>query len=353
MTIVRKLRGHSCVTAAILALFFGPALKGRPKTDIIVMKNGDRYTCEIVSLQQGQLKVKTVNTTGSVLLDWSKVDRIESTQFFAVELSDGSYFAGTIAKVPDKDVVNDFRISSDGATTAVSAGAVVTIARSGDKLKGRLSGSVSAGFNYAKGNNTTQYNVNADVTARGRTQQLVALVSSTFSGQSGAPSTQRNDLTIQYWKALSRNWLIGSYDDFLRSNEQQLNLRATVGGVGARRLIRTNRTELTAGAGAVFTTEHYKASADTVDLRRNTEGLIAVEFSMFRFDSTNITAASAVFPSFTTPGRIRVDSNVSGKIDMTHSVNFTISFYSNFDSEPPVNVPRSDAGINLGFGWTF
>ena len=53
----------------------------RQKTDVVVMKNGDRYTCEIVSLSQGQLKVKTVNTTGSVLLDWMKVDRINSTQY--------------------------------------------------------------------------------------------------------------------------------------------------------------------------------------------------------------------------------------------------------------------------------
>ena len=40
--------------------------EARTKTDVVVMKNGDRYTCEIVSLSQGQLKVKTVNTTGAV-----------------------------------------------------------------------------------------------------------------------------------------------------------------------------------------------------------------------------------------------------------------------------------------------
>ena len=55
----------------------------------------------------------------------------------------------------------------------------------------------------------------------------------------------------------------------------------------------------------------------------------------------------------TTPGRLRVDTNVTGKIDLTHSVDITISLYSNFDSHPPVNVPRSDNGVNLGFGWSF
>jgi putative salt-induced outer membrane protein YdiY len=317
------------------------------------MKNGDRYTCEIVGLSQGQLKVKTVNTTGSVLLDWEKVDRIQSTQFFAVELSDGSYLAGIIEKVPVTQALNDFNVTAGGQTISVSGAAVVSIVRSGRKLKGRLSGAISAGFNYTKGNSTKQYNLTASVTARSRTQEFTPAVSSTFSGQSNASTTRRNDVSFQYWKALSRNWLVGSYEDFLRSDEQQLDLRATFGGFGARRLVRTNRTYLTLAAGAVFTTEHYRATDDVPERQKNTEGLIAVRFSMFRFDSTNITAESFIYPSITTPGRYRIDSNVNGKIDLTHSVNVTLSFYSNFDSHPPVNVPRTDAGVNLGLGWSF
>jgi putative salt-induced outer membrane protein YdiY len=317
------------------------------------MKNGDRYTCEIVGLSQGQLKVKTVNTTGSVLLDWARVDRIQSTQFFAVELSDGSNLAGIIEKVPDTEALNDFRVTAGGKTTFVSGAAVVSIARSGRRLKGRLSGAVSAGFNYTKGNSTKQYNLSGSVTARSRTQEFTPAVSSTFSSQSEASSTRRNDISFQYWKALSRNWLIGSYNDFLRSDQQQLDLRATFGGFGARRLVRTNRTNLTLAAGAVFTSEHYRPTDHGAERQKNTEGLIAVRFSMFRFDSTNITAESFLYPSITTPGRLRIDSNVTGKIDLTHSVNVTLSFYSNFDSHPPVQAPRTDAGVNLGLGWSF
>jgi hypothetical protein len=44
--------------AAVITLSMMAALNARPKTDIVTMKNGDRYTCQIVSLSQGQLKVK-------------------------------------------------------------------------------------------------------------------------------------------------------------------------------------------------------------------------------------------------------------------------------------------------------
>jgi hypothetical protein len=342
----------AAAVGVFLALWPPASLIARPKTDIVTMRNGDRYTCEIVSLDQGQFQVKTVNTTGAVLLDWSKVDRIESNQFFVVELSDGSSFAGTIQKVPDKDTVADFWITAEGTTIKVSAPAVVVIARSGKRLQGRLSGNVSAGVNYAKGNSTRQYNVNATMTVRGRTQELIPSISSSFSGQSGATSTERNDFNLQYWKALSRNWVAGIYDDFLKSTEQQLDLRATVGGFGGRRLFRTNRTMFILVGGAVFTSEHYNASVGQPD-QKSTEGLIGARFSMFRFDSTNITAQSFVFPSITDPGRVRIDTNVSGKVDLTHNFNLTLSFYNNFDSRPPPDVPRTDVGINLGLGWSF
>jgi hypothetical protein len=334
-----------------MALALANPLSGRPKTDVITMKNGDRYTCEIVGLSDGQLAVKTVNTTGSVLLDWTKVDRIESTQFFAVELSDGSYLAGVIEKVPEADTINDFRITVAGQRMDVSAAAVVFISRSGAKLKGRLRGSVSAGVNYTKGNSATQYDFNGTVTLRTRTQEFTPAVATTFSGDN-ATSTLRNDVSFQYWRALSSNWMIGSYNDFLRSDEQQLDLRAIFGAVGARRLKRTNRTNLTVVGGVVFTNEHYSGSSEA-DRQKNAEGLVAVRFSMFRFDSTNLYADTYLYPSITNPGRLRIDSNVTGKIDMTHSVYLTVSFYSNFDSHPPVQVPRTDAGVNFGFGWSF
>jgi putative salt-induced outer membrane protein YdiY len=317
------------------------------------MKNGDRYTCEIVSLSQGQLKVKTINTTGSILLDWLKVDRVTSTQYFAVELSNGRDLAGVIEMVPAASGVRSyFRIAAAGLVAEVTAVDVVTIARSDRRLWGRLSGGISAGFSYAKGNNETSYNVNGNLNARTRDHEFALSLSSTFTGQPGGQGTDRNDLTLQYWKSLSRNWLVGSYNDFLRSQEQELDLRATFGLVVGRRLKRTNRTSVTVSSGAAYTNERYRREQGP-SRRRAAESLFGLRFSIFRFDSTNLTADTKVFPSLTDTGRVRIDSNISGKIDFTHSVNWTVNIYSNFDSRPPTNAPRSDYGVSFGLGWSF
>jgi hypothetical protein len=340
---------------AVVVLFVARTAQARPKTDIVTMTNGDRYTCEIVSLAQGQLKIKTANTTGTVVVDWAKVDRIETTQYFAVELSDGRTLAGVISKAPAKDgVPHDFRVEGPDAALEAAATEVVTIKRSGMKLKGRLSGGISAGFSYAKGNNQTTYNLNGDVSARGRSNEFHMAYSSNYSGQPGDEGTSRYDLVLQYWKNLSRNWMVGSYTDFLRSEEQQLDLRATLGAIVGRRLVRTNRTLLTVVSGIVFTTERYSPDSGLPARHNNVEGLGGVSFSIFRFDSTNVTADSKLFPSITDPGRFRIDTSINGKIDLTHSIYWNVSLYSNYDSRPPIpDVPKSDFGVSFGLGWTF
>jgi hypothetical protein len=58
---------------------------------------------------------------------------------------------------------------------------------------------------------------------------------------------------------VSENWLVGGYNDILRSDEQQLDLRAAFGGFAGRHPVRTNRTTPMTVAGAVFTSERYSA----------------------------------------------------------------------------------------------
>lgn len=61
----------------ILVLVSVPLL-ARDKTDVLVMKNGDRMTCEIKGLETGVLYVSFDYIDGTASVDWSKVARLES-----------------------------------------------------------------------------------------------------------------------------------------------------------------------------------------------------------------------------------------------------------------------------------
>ena len=72
------------------ALVLAPALFAREKTDVLVMKNGDRLTCQVKGLDAGVLYVSFDYIDGTASVEWSKVARLESDQLFIVKTEDGS-----------------------------------------------------------------------------------------------------------------------------------------------------------------------------------------------------------------------------------------------------------------------
>src|SRR5580700_1939823 len=86
------------IRALILSSFLllTPPLFARDKTDVMVMKNGDRMTCEIKGLDGGVLYVSFDYIDGTASVDWSKVAHLESKQLFIVKTQDGSMYTGML-----------------------------------------------------------------------------------------------------------------------------------------------------------------------------------------------------------------------------------------------------------------
>src|ERR1700744_2710137 len=84
---------------AITVFIFYPCIaqaSSREKTDIIYMQNGDKITCEIRSLEKGQLTVKADYTDSTIVIDWEKVDHIESKQDFVITDPKGHAYTGSV-----------------------------------------------------------------------------------------------------------------------------------------------------------------------------------------------------------------------------------------------------------------
>src|ERR1700722_21004504 len=61
----------------------------KQKDDVVVMKNGDRFTGEIKKLENGVLYFKAAYMVDSVQLDWARVDHVESKDQYFVFLTNG------------------------------------------------------------------------------------------------------------------------------------------------------------------------------------------------------------------------------------------------------------------------
>ena len=96
-------RGHalaSAWTASLLTLASLVAYPGTvsaaPKTDVVVMTNGDRITGEIKSLEYNQLKLSTYHM-GTIYIEWDKIASLQSDQYLLLERTDGTRYYGQLA----------------------------------------------------------------------------------------------------------------------------------------------------------------------------------------------------------------------------------------------------------------
>src|SRR6185503_11073737 len=89
--LVRRMRGRPHTPTLLTILFvlsLAPAAAAQPKTDIVVLSNGDRITGEISSLERGRLEYKT-DDIGTLQVEWDNVARLEAVGMFEIVTRDG------------------------------------------------------------------------------------------------------------------------------------------------------------------------------------------------------------------------------------------------------------------------
>jgi hypothetical protein len=139
----------------------------------------------------------------------------------------------------------------------------------------------------------------------------------------------------------------------LKSNQQDLALRSTYGGGFGRKLILTDRTTLLAIGGEAHSHETYHVSSGTEASRDNSEALFGITFSTFRFGTLDIGSQSFLFPSLTDPGRFRLSSQSSLRIELIRNFTWNLQLYENHDTRLPINAPKNDLKVTKSVGWTF
>jgi hypothetical protein len=73
-------------------LLFSLPLVAQGKNDVLVMKNGDRFACEIKGLSADVLSVSLVYVDGTIAVQWSQVARLESDRLLsAIPGADGEW----------------------------------------------------------------------------------------------------------------------------------------------------------------------------------------------------------------------------------------------------------------------
>jgi hypothetical protein len=94
---------HSTIILMTL-MFLMSGVARAEKTDIIILKNGDRVTGEIKTLEAGLLEFKT-DTMGTVRIEWRFISEIISSKHQSIETAAGQRLLGTLQKPSSGDHV--------------------------------------------------------------------------------------------------------------------------------------------------------------------------------------------------------------------------------------------------------
>ncbi len=322
----------------------------RLHTDVVYMKNGDKITCEIRSLEQAQLTIKQEYANSTVVLDWNRVDHIQTKQPFVVVDAKGGASSGIVSETADKHIVK-----VAGATSKeIPHDEVVSIEQTGETFMRRLRGDVDLGSSFAQSNAQKNLTLDSDLTYQGTTNIASLTSNSQFTSQKETTDTNETTVKSEYFRQMRKSdWYGGAIANFLSSSEQQIDLRTTLGGALAVRPIFTNKTNLSLIAGLAFTSEKDEANATSTASKRSLDSAAAVQFSTFRFDSTTFSSTLWVYPSLTTLGRVRVTFNQDLYYKFYKDFYIRGSFYDNYDNRPVIGAPPNNLGVSTTLGWSF
>jgi putative salt-induced outer membrane protein YdiY len=337
--------------AGVLSLMWSCGLYAAPKTDIVVLINGDRMTGEVKDLERGILTFST-EFMGTISIEWEKVAQLKSGQLFEVELMDGTKVYGRPTSAGDERAL--ILAPGDGSEVRiVPVDQTVRIAALDEgRLRDRLDGYVNVGWSAAAANDVSQYSLGLGATYRDPVRSWEVSYTALQSESSDNPSSQSQSLQLEQRRFMRDRWFWSGAGSLEANDELGLDLRALLGGGFGRHLIQSARQELWVVSGLAVTREEFTDGTTQESL----EGILGGSYDLYRFDDpeVDISADLRVFPSFTISGRVRTSAGVTASYEIVKDLTYQLSFTHSSDSEPQsAGAATSDWSVVASLGYEF
>src|SRR3954466_1455986 len=346
--------------ARIISILFGltvcilPPAFAREKTDVIVMKNGDRITGEVKRLENGVLKVDLDYVDGTLSIRWLKAARLESKALFLVQLEDGNIFSGKVITSQGPIPLSIEIQPEDQQSFRIEESRVVRMTQTSEALLHRFSANVTLGATYSKGNNATQYNIGSVVDYTEVRWGGSLNYSSNLASNTGATTTTRNQVDLAAYRLLRwQNYFYQGTAGFLQSSVQGIDRQTTLGmGIG-RYVKNSNLIRFTILGGLGWQRINYVPEVSIQRMQDTAVGLISSNLEVFSFKKTRLKVYGTLAPALSQRGRLFSRLNATYYLSVFGKVDWNFSFYGSWDTQPPAHLPSSDYGTSTGLSYTF
>jgi hypothetical protein len=340
-----------CTGFFALFALLAPPLASAEKTDVVVLKNGDRLTGEISSLRRGLLEFKT-DTMGTVQIEWEEVARVESGLLYEVDLESGARHFGSLKPAPEPGRLEVRNAEGKVASLPVPETIRITPIDTSGSIGNLLDGYVDFGFSYSDATSVNQLSTSAGISRR----DFHRLSTLDFSlVESDAPEIEAattSSLTGEIRNFLGNRRFWSGFGRLEQNDSLGLDLRTLVGAGVGRYVVQSNRREFAGMIGLAGTKENF----DDGQTEESLEGFLGVQYNSFRFHSPewSLSAGLAVFPSLTISGRIRTATTLRLRYEIFTDLYAQLAVGHSYDSKPQSEgAEKTDYTLTSSLGYKF
>src|SRR5262245_35201878 len=349
----RSSRGRAAaglpLAAAVLLLAGAPPSPAlAAKTDVVVLRNGDRLTGEVQELSRGRLRFKT-DDIGTIDIEWDKAVSVDADATFEVMDLDGRQFFGALRPGLRP---GELRIVSPLGDWTLDLVRGVVIQRLGATFWQRLDGSIDAGLSYTSSSELFKLDLSARIVMTRRAYEVSLDGESTMTRQADVEDTRRNNLTLAYGRRFTHHWVAFGQAQVEQNRELGFDLRAAIAGGGGRNLVHGRRQQLRSGLALSVNREKPLEGETTTNL----EAVLLLTYDLFSYDfpKVDVYADLAGFAGLSDWGRTRLEVDVRVKRELLKDFTVSLRVYESYDSRPPTEgADKNDYGASFGLGWTF
>jgi hypothetical protein len=328
---------------------FAAPLAAHDKTDVVTLKNGDRFTGEIKGVAREALEFDT-DAVGTINIEWPHIASITSTFDYEVEVTTGERFFGSFEA---SDTSGELKVVGDDGERRIPLSEVFSITPIGRGFWKRLNGNVNFGFSYTQSNQAVQYSLIAAAHYQNRKYLGSGLFNSIFNTQEGVDSTSQQSAGLRVTRKLKKaNGVYGTVQ--LQSNPAQgFDLRSVVGGGYDWFLEHRPDKHLIVNAGLVYDREEIVGSSQIDNSAEIAVGLQAANYSLSH-PARTISLTFDTFTSVTGESRFRAQLNFNLTWQIINNFNLGISLLDSYDSRPPtVDSEKNDMSLSLSVGYSY
>jgi len=311
--------------------------------DTLFLKNRERYTGRILSMEQGRIKIDAQGA-GVVNVQWHKILTVAGgSRQFKVEDQNGEFYIGTINTSKD---TGEIVIIGEQKYSLMLENIVRIYPLEDDWYRG-FKGTLGGGFNYTKSSDVLNINLDYNIYYVVKKWNFINNFSYVETSTDETERSVRLSVDLAALYSLPGRWVLSEVNSFNRNDELGIKSRISFGAGGGYNLILTERQRLLALSGILQNTEKNIESSEPVS---NFEWPVTLNHTVYSFLRPDLSTTTEIsyYKGLTESKRYRVDISTDITWEFIKWMKLKLAVYYDYDNKEVEGKPsKEDYGTVL------